>query len=218
MIVAQEKTGYHGFSSAAPRPKKIRRIKPVSGGARLVLTGLILACFMVGVLITYYCSQVFALGYQISRLQGELEVLRVENHNLDEEVHRLTSLERVEYLATNKLGMVKPDSNNVLVVTVAGETPPTSAAGPDGGQVANSSPAGEEKSRLIRAFTELVNRLENKIWLGRGPGAGSGEGTNANNKYPNNKYPDPEENNRTTAYYSPGVPRADLPPGLASAC
>jgi len=213
LIVAREKTGYYRFSIAAPGPKKIRKIKSVSGGARLALTSLILACFMVGVLITYYYSQVFALGYQINRLQRELAVLRVENHNLEEEVRRLTSLERVEYLAINKLGMVKPDSNNILVVTVAGETPPVPAPNPDGGPAVDSSPAGEEKSRLIRAFTELVNRLENKIWLGRGPGAGSGEETNANNKYS-----DPEENNRTISYYSTGAPRADLPSGLASAC
>lgn len=212
MIVAQEKTGYHGFSGAASRPKKIRRIRPVSG-ARLALTGLVLAGFMVGVLITYYYSQVFALGYQISSLQKELALLRVENHNLEEEVHQLASLERVESLAVNKLGMVKPDSDNVLVVAVAGKTPP--APGPDleDGQAAGSSPAGEEKSRLIRAFTELVNRLENKIWLGHGPGAGSGEGTNADDKHL-----DPEKNYRTISYCDAGAPRTDLPPGLASAC
>lgn len=213
MIVAQEKTGYYGLSGEAPRPKKNRRRKHALRGHRLTLTGLVLAGFLVGVLITYYYSQVLALGYQISRLEKDLGLLRVENHSLDGQIHRLASLERVESVAINKLGMVKPDSNNVLIVAVAGKTPQASDAGVKAGQVADISPAGEEKSRLIRAFTELVNRLENRIWLGRGLGAGSEEGTNANNQYI-----DPEKNNRTLSYSGAGAPRSDFPPGLASAC
>ncbi|MCL6636062.1 MAG: septum formation initiator family protein [Peptococcaceae bacterium] len=175
------------------------------GGARLVLVVMVLAGFLVGVLITYYYSRVFALGYQISRLEKELALLRVENHSLDEEIHRLASLDRVEFLAVNKLGMVKPDSSNVLVVAVAGNAPPQ----PEQRTGQAAAAAGAEKSRLIRTFTELVNRLESKIWLGQGPG----EGTDANDQY----Y-DPEKNNRTVSYNGAGAPRADLPPGLASAC
>lgn len=213
MIVAQDKTGYYGLSVESPRPRKAHRRKTMRRGPRMALTGLVLTVFLVGMLITYYFAQVQALGYEISRLDKELSVLRVENHNLDEEVHRLVSLDRVESLAIGKLGMVKPDSNNVLVVAVAGKTPQASDPIGQSGQVAGISPAGEEKSRLIRAFTELVNRLENKIWLGRGLGAGFEEGANADNQHF-----DPEKNNRTLSYSGAGAPRTDCSPGLASAC
>lgn len=213
MIVAQDKTGYYGLSIEAPRPKKNHRKKSLPGGSRLALTGVVLVCFLVGIVITYYYSQVLAMGYQISRLEKELSLLRVENNNLDEEVHRLASLDRVQSLAINKLGMVKPNSNNILVVAVAGKAPQTPDAGVKPGQAAVIYPADEEKSRLIRAFTELVNRLENKSWLGRGLGAGSEEGANANNQYF-----DPEKNNRTLSFSGAGALRIDFSSGLAAAC
>lgn len=213
MIVAQEKTGYYGLSREAARHKKIRRRKIMPVGRRIALTAMILAGFLIGVSITYYYSQVFALGYRLGCLEKELAILRVENNNLDGEVQRLASLDRVESLAINKLGMVKPDSNNVLVVTVSGAIEQTSDSGAGSGNVAGISPAGEEKGRLNRFFVELVNRLENKIWLGRGTGAGLEEGTDANNQYI-----DPEKNNRSFSYSGVNPSRTDFSPGLASAC
>lgn len=213
MVVAQEKTGCYRSSSKAPRPKNERRSGSVSRGPRLVLTGLVLAIFLVGVSITYYYSQVFSLGYKIGRLEKELAYLRVENYSLDGEIRRLSSLERVESLAILKLGMVKPDGNDVLVVAVSDTAGQPSAPPAEARMIAGAFPAGEDKSRLIRAFTELVDRLEDKIRLGSGAGAGSEGEKNANNEYL-----DPEKNNRNLSLGGPGAPWADLSPGLASAC
>ena len=215
MIVAQDKTGYHGFSGINPHPEKARRRRFVQKSPVPALSGLILVCFLVGVLITYYFSQVLALGYQISKMETELTLLRVENNSLDEEVHRLNSLERVEYLAVNKLGMVKPANNNILVVAVAGKSQPVMTADTAAvkTRVADIFPAGQEESRLIRAFTELVDRLENSIRLGSVPVNEFGEGKNADNNHF-----DPEKNNLGFSDYCAGSGRADFPPGLAAAC
>ncbi len=213
MVVAQEKTGYYGLSVDESRPVKTRRRKYALKSSRLALSGFILTVFLVGVMVAYYFSQVMALGYQITCLDKELAMLRVENHSLYEEINRMASLERVQELAEGKLGMVKADSGNVLVVTVAGmETKSEPVIQEEDGLAAGISPAGEEKSRLIKAFTELVNRFEN-IRLGQGPGIVSGEKKNANNKYFN-----PEKNNLGFSNRYGGPFRADFPPGLDSAC
>ncbi|MFA4885570.1 MAG: septum formation initiator family protein [Desulfotomaculaceae bacterium] len=215
MIVAQDKTGYRGFSGMDSRPEKARRRRFVQKSPVLGLSGLVLVCFLAGVLITYYFSQVLGLGYQITKLETQLALLRVENNSLDEEVHRLNSLERVEYLAVNKLGMVKPADNNILVVAVAGRSQSTMTADAASAktQVADISPAGQEKSRLIRAFTELVDRLENSIRLGRVPVNEFGEGKNADNNHF-----DPEKNNLGFSDYGAGSGRTDFSPGLVAAC
>lgn len=211
MLVAQEKTGHCGFSTGASRSGKKRRRKTMPGKYKLMLTGLVLAGLLTGILVIYYYSQVFALGYRIHCLKKELALLRVENHHLAEEIYRLSSLDRVEYLAINKLGMVRPDNSNILVVPVASGIPDMS--GPEPVRPAGISPTVEEKSRLIKAFTELVNRLENRIWLGLGIGAGSEEGTNGYNKYINSETDSLGFFNSCTGVYRP-----DFSPGLASTC
>ncbi|OPY57715.1 MAG: Cell division protein FtsL [Pelotomaculum sp. PtaU1.Bin035] len=214
MIVAQEKTGYYGIPDEELQLKKTPRCKTVFKGQKLAFTGFIVAGFLAGILITYYCSQLFALGYQICRLNKELAVLRIENYSLDEEIQRLVTLDRIESLAINKLKMVKPDANNVLVVSVATNQQETAAAPViQTGQPTGISIDGKEKSRLAKAFDELVNRLENKSWLGRIRVSGLQEGSNANNKH----Y-DPKKNNLSVSFSRSCSIRTDLAAGLASNC
>ncbi len=215
MIVAQEKTGYYRLSEDAPRPKKIAWGKLFPKNHRLALIGLVFAGFLVGVSITVYCSQVIALGYQITRLEKELALLRIENHSLDNEIKRMTSLERVEYVAVNKLGMVKPDENNILIVTVPGLNQPTESpdSGMNEGQVSGNTPAEKEKSRLIRAFDELVNRLENKVRPDQELGFEPAEGKDADNAYLGS-----QKNNTCISGRCGGIFRSDFPPGLVAAC
>ncbi|HBC93416.1 MAG TPA: hypothetical protein DCZ10_11125 [Pelotomaculum sp.] len=209
MIVAQDKTGFYGLSADRPRPKKNRRLKRSSRGPRFLLIGMILLGFTLGIMITYFQARVFKLGYQISSLQQELAVLRVENHDLDERVQQLASLDRVETLAVNKLGMVKPDSSNVLMLAVADRTQPL----PDAGAKAAGNPLdGDGGSLLVRAFNELVNRLENKTWPGHNIGAGSKGVTYADNESLN-----PEKNNRTLSDSGRNVSYFNTPAGLAPA-
>lgn len=212
MIVAQDKTGFYGLSAERPRPKKNRRLKNTSRGPRILLIGMILVGFALGIMITYFQARMFKLGYQISGLQQELALLRVENHDLDERVQQMASLERVEKLAVNKLGMVKPDGSNVMMIAVAGEAQPL----PDTGaadKTAVSPLAGDSGSLLVRAFNELVNRLENKTWPGRNIGAGS-KGV----PYADYEYLNPEKNNRTLSDYRRTLSYTDSSAGLAADC
>ncbi|MDD4169883.1 MAG: septum formation initiator family protein [Desulfotomaculaceae bacterium] len=219
MIVAREKTSHNKFfgqlSQQFPRKAKRRTHELVFKGHKLKLTGLIVAGFLVGLLITYYFSQLFTLGYQISALNKELAVLRVENNNLTEEIQRLGSLDQIEYHATHKLNMVKPEVNNILVVTVPEIPPQESADVPDDldGLKVLASRGAREKSRLIQVFDELVNQLESRSWLGCNQNSCLWEWANANNKYINS------QKNYLIAFYGfSGSFVVDLPSGLAAAC
>ncbi len=210
MILAQEKTGYYGMSMEKPGRKRTIRLKDLTRGRRIALTGMVLAGFLLGVLVIYCHSRVSTLGYQISHLEKELALLRVENHDLEGEVQRLASLDRVERIAIERLGMVKPESDNVLIVELAGKNVQEPADVPEQGNAVGLSSTGEEKqNRLIRAFTEMVNRLENKTWLGLGGRAGSTGGTYADDEYRNQ-----EKNNRSFSVSDPGAGGTGFPAGL----
>ncbi|MDD4237412.1 MAG: cell division protein FtsL [Desulfotomaculaceae bacterium] len=212
MIVAQEKTGFYGLSADRPRQKKNLRLKHSSRGPKIVLIGMVLLGFALGIMIIYFQARVFKLGYQISGLQQELAVLRVENHDLDDRVQQLASLDRVETLAVNKLGMVKPDSSNVLMLAVDNKTQPLPDAGLKDG-TAVSPLTGDSGSLLVRAFNELVNRLENKTWPGRNIGAGSKGVTYADNESVN-----PKKNNWTLSDCRRNLSNFNSTTGLAAAC
>lgn len=148
MILAQEKTGYYGMSMEKPGRKRAIRLKDLTRGGRIALTGMVLAGFLLSVLIIYSHSQVSNLGYQISRLEKELALLRVENHDLEGEVQRLASLDRIERIAVERLGMVKPDSDNVLIVELAGKNVKESVDIPEQGNAVALSSTGK-KNRIV---------------------------------------------------------------------
>jgi len=212
LIVAQDKTGFYGLSADRPRQRKNRRLKHSSSGPKNLLIGMVFFGFALGLLITYFHARVFTLGYQISNLQQELALLRVENHDLDEQVQQFASLDRVETVAVNKLGMVKPDSSNVLLLAVANKTQPLPDAGVKYG-TAGSPLTGDNGSLLVRVFNELVNRFENKTWLGRNVGSGSKGVTYADNESIN-----PEKNNRNLFNCGCTLPYFNSSTGLAAAC
>jgi len=212
LIIAREKTGHYGFFDELPRSKERRRYRPTFKSCKIALTGLVMAVFFAGILITYYYSQLFALGYQISRLNKELDILRVENHNLDEEIQQLAALDRIESLAVHKLNMVKPDANNIMFVAVAITAQERAVAGDTrSSQPPDVAPGDKTKSLIVRAFDELVNRLEGKSWLGCGQDSGLWEGA-----YADNKRTDSKKNNLVVPYSLNCFCGVDLASGLAS--
>ena len=217
MIVAQEKTGYYRFPTETPPVKKITRRKKrtLRNRHKLVLMGLVLVAFLVGVAITVFCSQISTLGYKITRLEKELALLHKENYNLNEEIRRMTSLGRIEYIAVNKLGMKKPDDNNILVVNLneindTGGIPEPPAKE---GQVAGYDPEEKGKGPLQRAFEQLVNRLENTMLPGSKPGLEHAEEKDADNTDLSS-----QENNLCIYDRYSGFFHAHFTCGLVAAC
>lgn len=73
-------------------------------------------CFLLVVLIlllaavgTVQNERIVTSGYQYVELQQELQVLNDNNQKLHLEIAQLRSLERIQAVATNKLGMTMPE-------------------------------------------------------------------------------------------------------------
>ncbi|AEG61559.1 cell division protein FtsL [Desulforamulus ruminis DSM 2154] len=176
MSVAQEKFNYL-LPEEQPRqvsqPRRALSKRAIRKG-KVLLTGCILSVFMVGVVIAYYYAQVATLGYQVAQLQNSLNQLQSEQEDLESQANQLKSLERVEAIATTKLGMVKPNSSEVVLVTALSEDPQKKLEAKQGVNPAEPpenheapvqkedklSKAGETKSPVIEAFVDMVNRWE----------------------------------------------------------
>lgn len=175
MSVAQEKFSY-GLPQESQQqnaaPQRLLSKRAIRKG-KILLTGGILALFLAGVSIAYYYAQVAAVGYQISEMQKELTNLKAEQEYLESQANQLMSLQRIEAIATTKLGMVKPDPKEVVVVAALPKSPqkgqknPTDQIPPGGTEYIaqekdNHSQSESQKSPVIEAFMDMVNRWEKK--------------------------------------------------------
>jgi len=92
--------------------------KIVSKGSNRILLLLILLLFLITGSLFYVWSriQVIQLGYEISTaLRGE-RALAESNKRLRLEIATLKSYTRIERFAVEELGMIKPKSDQVIVI------------------------------------------------------------------------------------------------------
>jgi len=114
-------------------------------------------------------AQVASAGYDILALQKQLQELNTENQLLQSKVAELKSLHRIEYVATVKMGMQKPEmAAGVQFVPVqypktgTGDVGMASAAGTDDKDGIASAAGIEEKTRFKRSpFVQALARLIN---------------------------------------------------------
>jgi len=75
----------------------------------MTLCALLLCLFLVSVGLISQYSRVVALRLQIHEVTKEIEALKSEKEHLQIEVKRLNSLERIEMIAKNDLGLQYPE-------------------------------------------------------------------------------------------------------------
>jgi cell division protein FtsL len=85
-----------------------------SSNLRLVL----ISSFVVLVLMLYVGGkvQIMRLGYQIEELEKQKRDLERMNRSLQIEASSLSAPGRIEEIAINRLGMVRPSKENIVVV------------------------------------------------------------------------------------------------------
>jgi cell division protein FtsL len=98
-----------------------------------VLMGLVVVSLLV-----YVAERVdiVRLGYQIERLKTERAALQRERDELRVKVSKLSSPERIAHLATDRLGMMPPSKDQVVLVHVGTPSPVAVATAGSGVQVA----------------------------------------------------------------------------------
>ena len=170
MILAREKLEY---SSPPEMPQQIPNVKSPPQSRRrktscrlpvrqkLILVGVVLCCFVMSIMVAFYYAQVAYLGYKIDLLQQKMVDLRLESHNLDQEITKEASLKKIETVAIDELGMIKPSSKDV--VPVAAISFPERSVAQNQNQyhiIQPEEPKKQEEPRneIIQAFAEMVER------------------------------------------------------------
>ncbi|MFZ5631879.1 MAG: cell division protein FtsL [Bacillota bacterium] len=163
MVVAQERYDHYSLPEEGSRVTRRPKHSLIPSKGRHTLTVLVLLTFCAGMLIAFYYSQVIISGYKIYGLNNELASLRQETVSLAEEVDRLNSLNRIEYVATTRLKMVKPASKDVVVVRANlsgenGKKNPATATDPVSAKVEKQEEPRENtgRSKVVQAFANLI--------------------------------------------------------------
>lgn len=83
----------------------------------LLLVCLIFCLIVIGVGLISQYSQVVAINYQIQQTTREISELHIERQHLEIKVNRLSSLERIENIAKNDLGLQYPENRQWLLIS-----------------------------------------------------------------------------------------------------
>ena len=118
----------------------------------------IVAVLSLSMLYTYQTTRIMAIGYQIEKVQYNISALRCANDQLELQVSELQTPERVEQIATTRLGMQQPQI--FTVVPFSSRTVPAQNT-----QVATAAPPSQGtvaplRSWLTAAIPRLVNQAE----------------------------------------------------------
>ncbi|MEW5761635.1 MAG: hypothetical protein AB1776_00340 [Bacillota bacterium] len=151
MVLAQEKP-VTGLPQV--RVRKRRRPQPAAAQGRARLLALLVGSFACGLILVFAHGQVAVTGYRMTDLQREVTALQAEHGALTAAVSALESLDRVEHVATTRLGMVKPAGDNVLYVVLDDAAQDRKGAPVPAQRKAPPAVAG--KSDVIHALMELV--------------------------------------------------------------
>ncbi|OIQ12458.1 cell division protein FtsL [Neomoorella thermoacetica] len=100
----------------SPRSGLSNRRRESRARQKILLLGLVLMGVVIGLSLTFLTMQVLIKGYKIDSLKRELSTLQRENEQLQLEVARLKAPERVARVATTKLGMVEPKTEQIYYV------------------------------------------------------------------------------------------------------
>jgi len=155
LVVAQKRLQHQKrLPSARSRPRADRpgalRQAAVSSFPLVPVLGLAVAVLAGLVLVSRY-GAVARVGYQVAELQADLTSLRAENERLKMEVDRLLSLERVERIATTRLGMRRPEEVRLVMALPA---PGVAVA-----QASEAAPEGGLRKVLDRLIARLAGRI-----------------------------------------------------------
>ncbi|HHU33158.1 MAG TPA: hypothetical protein GXZ50_10955 [Clostridia bacterium] len=163
MLVAPKYNNYTYEPSIAV-PKRNRQVrKRLSVRIKYSMAFLVILAFVTGLALTSRVAVYFYRGYEITKLNREIEALQTDNERLKLEIEQLCSLNRVEDLAINKLGMVKPSAEDIELLPVEKNLALASNNGitNDGNDSFNLPPQSEEQAgdSLLAVWSDKLSSL-----------------------------------------------------------
>lgn len=148
-------------AESKPRPGSGRARRAPSGPAvadaiaakRTLLTLTVVAVFALCMLYIYQTTRVIALNYQADKARSGISELQRQNAQLELKIAELQAPERVQKIATTKLGMKEPQ--NFMIASYSSEQ-----LAPQSTQVEAASPADSWSRRLLAAIPKYIGLAE----------------------------------------------------------
>lgn len=100
------------------RVRKVKRTLKTVNCRRGLLVKCTVLIFAFALLVVYLCIKTSTLGYQIVSLEKDINNLETANQRMAYEIAEKSSLQRIEQIATSKLGMNKPEMDGAFTVMV----------------------------------------------------------------------------------------------------
>jgi cell division protein FtsL len=113
LVVAQEKMQYDQLAYDIPETGKKpsrKTQKAMPRQAKILAIFLVAVLFALGITVAGQYARLALKNYQVSQLKKDITAQKVENDGLQLEIDKLRSVSRIESIATNQLGMVKPEN------------------------------------------------------------------------------------------------------------
>ena len=83
------------------------------------LLGIMAACFILSLVVVAQYSSLVVLNYQLSSARSELNSVRESSRTTEIEAARLGSLDRIESIAREELGMVEPGMEQLNTISAS---------------------------------------------------------------------------------------------------
>ncbi len=96
------------------------RKKVTLPGEGKLLCGLLLCLIIISLGIISQYGRMIAGNYQVEKMHRQIALLQEENERLNVEASRLYSLERIEAIAINELGLQYPEQGQWLILSAKG--------------------------------------------------------------------------------------------------
>lgn len=119
---------------------------------KLRVLGVIVTIFIFGVYYTSLSASIASKGYQLEQLQSEISRLETSNQRMELTLNSMSSLDKVETIAVEKLGLEKRATDGTALV--ASVTPVDSASKAAEGEQSSEKKSGQEETTL--AFGDFL--------------------------------------------------------------
>jgi cell division protein FtsL len=161
LVVASKRAVGHGYDYYAPvsLPKEKSKIRIRTRKSASPLLGVFAGVLMVtllfstGLSYTYLKAYTAKLYLEINRCSQENKAIAIQNEKLKLEEARLKSLERVEKIAQQKMGMIKNPQVEYLAMQIQERKVPSAAVEGD------ERPAVQEGANSISAGERLLKGI-----------------------------------------------------------
>lgn len=165
MLLAKEKVNYYDVADYGRKTrKKIKTTRKYKKNPKVLLILFIIAAFLMGLFLASKYAQLAISGYEIGKMKDSLSKLQMQNEQLTLEVAKLQSLDRIEKIAVEKLGMGKPEGIQYVAVEPITGSPSREEAGRE--VALNEKALLKGENAFIKAFAVMIGNWSGKAEAG----------------------------------------------------